>query len=223
MDMIYLYDITNRSEWDLSYSWGNHALAGYITSIKGLFSNLSNFTAYLTDAKWCAYNATSGLIECNVDVVVDTNTNCSGATCEVANTGTLDGYEAADLLDGGLYYYWDKTSATYDGDGASNYSNANALCAAEHADSAVCSLQNMLDTIRDKSPASTHANWSGTAWIIGGAPGYTADANDCLGLTSDDSTDYGRFWNFDEAATGDGMGWLTGCNQVKGFACCKKW
>jgi len=32
MNEIYTYTTTNRSLWDLAYGWGNHALAGYLTT-----------------------------------------------------------------------------------------------------------------------------------------------------------------------------------------------
>ncbi|RME52747.1 hypothetical protein D6783_03890 [Candidatus Woesearchaeota archaeon] len=52
-----------------------------------------------TDAKWCSYSSTTGYITCTVNPVTDTDTTCDGNTCNIANTGTLDGYEATDLLD----------------------------------------------------------------------------------------------------------------------------
>ena len=145
------------------------------------------------------------------------------ATVKVSNSSYSDDSNLLDGKDSGYYshsYYFNKTTNTYDGNDLGNYSEARDKCNNEFAGSHICTVNEILDTMMYKN-ASTLPEWSGTVWIIGGPPGYTADANDCLGWTSDDSLDYGRFWNFDEATTNDGMGWLTSCSQSKSLACCK--
>lgn len=53
----------------------------------------------LSDGKWCVYDLAGTEIDCNVEPVIDTDTTCDSSSCNVSNTGTLDGYEAAELLD----------------------------------------------------------------------------------------------------------------------------
>jgi len=61
---------------------------------------------------------------------------------------------------------------------------------------------------------------SKTLWINSGAPGYTANSNDCKGWSSITSPSgnraFGRVWNFD-----DNYGGLLDCKTGKKFACCK--
>lgn len=52
----------------------------------------------VTNAQWCRYNSGTGNITCDVAPVSDST--CDSSTCDVTNTGTLDGYEGADLLNG---------------------------------------------------------------------------------------------------------------------------
>jgi hypothetical protein len=140
-----------------------------------------------------------------------------------ANSFIGDGSGLTGIVGGGgaRSYFLNKTIATYDGNDLGNYTAVKNACASEFLGSHICTVNEILDTMMYKD-TSTITEWSGTAWIIGGPPGYTADANDCLGWTSSDNDDYGRFWNFDEVGTDDGMGWLTSCNQIKSLACCKE-
>jgi hypothetical protein len=57
------------------------------------------------------------------------------------------------------------------------------------------------------------------AWVAEGAPGYTANANDCSGWTNNTTTYLGAFWYF--IAGGGGNGSLINCSQLKPIACCK--
>jgi hypothetical protein len=149
------------------------------------------------------------------------NVNATGTI--YANSFIGDGSGLTGIVGGGgaRSYFLNKTIATYDGDDLGNYTAVKNACASEFLGSHICTVNEILDTMMYKD-TSTITEWSGTAWIIGGPPGYTADANDCLGWTSSDNDDYGRFWNFDEVGTDDGMGWLTSCNQIKSLACCKE-
>lgn len=184
------------------------------TAYNASWSSIQNDSYYLVSNPYSFYNSTTLSI-------TDTNasTACSGdevllgdGTC--TSSGDFGGDSRA--------YYWNMTLTTYDGNDLGNYSEANKACNDTYSFSHVCTVNEMLDTIAYKDHLSI-LNWSGTVWIVGGPPGYTADANDCLGWTSADGTDYGRFWNFDEATTDDGMGWLTSCSQSKSYACCKSW
>jgi len=57
-------------------------------------------------------------------------------------------------------------------------------------------------------------------WISSGPPGYTANANDCMGYTSAATSDYGAIW-VKLSANSDGYGSLRYCNQTSPFACCR--
>ena len=54
------------SNWNTAYGWGDHALAGY-------FTDISNFTGTLTNAKWCVYDSANTEIDCNVEPVIGDN------------------------------------------------------------------------------------------------------------------------------------------------------
>ena len=113
------------------------------------------------------------------------------------------------------------TTASYDGNDAGDYEAANDYCRAETvnftgtADHFVCTVENILFVINEDP---TVLPGSGGAWINGGPPGYTLNANDCQAW-SDNSTAYGRFWNF--ADGDDGTGFLSPCGESKPYACCK--
>ncbi|MFA5131422.1 MAG: hypothetical protein WC467_03265 [Patescibacteria group bacterium] len=118
---------------------------------------------------------------------------------------------------GGLATYSTSTALTYAGN-VGSYSAANALCAATVADTHVCTSEEILYTVNQGSGASIPL--TSTLWINNGPPAYTANANDCIGWTSNVSTDFGAVWN---RPTGyaDGFGSLNRCNVARKFACCK--
>ena len=116
------------------------------------------------------------------------------------------------------------TTATYDGNDAGDYDGASDYCRAETinftgtADSFVCSVADILSIIAD-DPTVLPA--TGGAWVNGGPPGFTANANDCLAWSDDASVAaaYGRWWNF---ADGDeGTGWMAPCDESKAYGCCE--
>jgi len=110
------------------------------------------------------------------------------------------------------------TTSSYDGNitnGSLNgYTAANAICASEYSGSHFCLKSEVLKTI-----ANGNYSFSGTAWFQNGPPGYTANADDCSGWTTDSSTYLGPFWNWD-ANSGAGKGALTNCAQSKQLMCC---
>lgn len=124
-----------------------------------------------------------------------------------ASGGSIAGY---------LYRF---TSSTYTGSIAygsdTGYKAANAICAADAAGTHICTPDEILMTIKEKGTTST-----ATAWIANGPPGYTANANDCVGMTANTVTYLGAFWSFDN--TTGGAGYLVNCSNVKPLACCKQ-
>lgn len=111
------------------------------------------------------------------------------------------------------------TSSSYDGDissgGDIGYVAANAICASEYPDSHFCLEVEVLKTI-----AAGNYSWAGTGWMAKGAPGYTANADDCSGWTTNSNTYLGPFWNWDANAQA-GRGALTNCAQTKPLFCCR--
>lgn len=117
--------------------------------------------------------------------------------------------------------YLNKTTATYSGAVTSGslvgYQAANDLCNLSFSNSTFCRSVDVMAYIAYNSlPASI---FTGTAWMANGPPGYTANANDCLGFTSAVNTYYGAFWEFN--VNGGGMGWLVNCASTKPLACCR--
>src|SRR3990167_8146896 len=97
---------------------------------------------------------------------------------------------------------------------AYGYTAANQICNNDIPGSHFCYEVEILNTIR------LNRTYTGTYWMIKGAPGYTAEANDCSGFTTNSTTSLGAFWNWD--SDGDaGQGKLTNCGQLKNLTCCK--
>lgn len=110
------------------------------------------------------------------------------------------------------------TSAQYDGNFSNSthtgYTRMHGQCDTEYEGSHMCFEVEVVNTI-----SIGNYSYSGTSWHIKGAPGFTANANDCQGWTNDDSTYLGAFWNW-EGNSAAGFGVLTNCAQTKVVACC---
>lgn len=166
----------------------------------------------------------------------------NGITWICATPSTAPTYTAGDYLTIGAD---NKISATHSGNcfgpvfqgvdanapssgGVGGYIGANARCASYGAGAHVCSTAEVLESIRctavpsgpQTAPIFTQ---TGFAWISNGPPGFTANANDCLGWTDgtgvlDGQPTYGAVWNFSPQG---GIGWLTSCASPNRFACCR--
>ena len=109
------------------------------------------------------------------------------------------------------------TPVAYNGN-QGGYTGANGKCNAVVSGSHVCTSYEILYTIN-----SGHADDmpSPAMWISNGPPGYTVNANDCLGWnTATGSGNYASIW---VKLTGynQGYGALSACNNPNPFACCK--
>jgi len=118
-------------------------------------------------------------------------------------------------------YFSTVTSNTYNGNnnGTAGYAQAHALCNAQLSGSHVCSVEEILNTIRDNKDMP-----SVDAWIFSGPPGYTAAANDCEARsTSSGSSKYGTYWQAPRPDAGypKGRGLLAFCNNSIRLACCR--
>jgi hypothetical protein len=112
------------------------------------------------------------------------------------------------------------TSVEYDGSFAtgtlSGYKAANDICDAEFPNSHFCRTYDILISVE----IGDTSNWDGTrSWVAEGPPGFTSDSNDCNGWTTNDSTKYGAWWEFD---TNGGKGWLIYCDYLRPLACCNR-
>lgn len=112
---------------------------------------------------------------------------------------------------------------------ANDYYAVDALCDAAYSGSHVCTSEEILRSISCSESGDPIRSVTGEiAWINGGPPGHTSNANDCVGWTNNGAScggdpalcAYGRYWSFD-TATG-GFGTMTSCNApgIK-FACCR--
>lgn len=119
----------------------------------------------------------------------------------------------------GIGTFFGTTTVTTNGSFATStlrgYQAGNNMCASKFSGSHFCSTEEIIHTIAVESIN----DFSGTAWVANGPPGYTANSNDCNGWTANVGTSLGAFWLFD--SNGGGAGWLTNCSVVKPIACCK--
>lgn len=163
---------------------------------EGIFVDINGSVGIGTDVPSSALEVTGSIIATEL---------CLGGNCQSswASDSTI---------------FYDVTNTSYDGN-MNGYSGANTHCSSEFEGTHLCSVQEILNTINSKNVSLIIA-WSGTAWIAGGPPGYTANANDCKGFTSNEGSNLGKFWDFDDT-TPEGMGWMTNCANSKPLACCK--
>lgn len=109
------------------------------------------------------------------------------------------------------------TAASFSGNivsgGSSGYAGANAACG---QGTHMCTPDEVLHTV---SCASATLPSGQSTWIANGAPSFTSPAaNDCAGWTSNSSSAYGSFWQFNGSSGGYGI--ATTCNLSLKIACC---
>lgn len=131
-----------------------------------------------------------------------------------ATKGYVD--SVINALPSGISSFVTSTPVAYNGS-RGGYSSANALCSALVAGSHVCTAEEILNTINSGATANIPIN--NTLWISNGPPGYTVNANDCIGWTDAASTSFAPVWV--KLASGDGFGALDRCNSTRRYACCK--
>ncbi|MEY4722748.1 MAG: hypothetical protein RLZZ324_261 [Candidatus Parcubacteria bacterium] len=103
-----------------------------------------------------------------------------------------------------------------------SYYGADNKCSTAYAGSHVCKPEEILESISCSvagDPIRTNGGIS--AWLDGGPPGFTANANDCIGWTDNTAGAYGRVWQFNNVTGGSGT--MTTCNAGGGlkYACCR--
>ncbi len=164
----------------------------------------------------------------NVGIGTTTPTEALDVVGNIAVSGTVDGVDVSDLyatvLAQSASVFVGKTTATYTGNlGVNGYKSGNALCAADHTGSHLCSQAEILYTIETVADLSTLTGWSGDVWMsTGGAKYSPADlpVNDCNGWTHGVGGTYlGSFWRTDTTTGGSGK--VSNCGVSFNLACCK--
>ena len=214
------------------YSDGNDAIWATTTSITALGTITTG--AWHGDVIEVAYGgtgattATGARANLDLDEVYKFAVNSTGTTGWLwQSDGDGRGHWVATSslgLDGGSGSEVSKlvgtTTSTFNGAFATStligYEAANNICSSEFSNSYFCRTYDILATIEQDDIS----NWTGSAWIAEGPPGYTSNSNDCKGWTSSSSVMLGAFWAFD--SDGGGMGWLTNCSGEKPIACCRR-
>lgn len=143
----------------------------------------------------------------------------AGQICDVNGNNC---YEVANNLSS---VFVGLTSLTYRGDFSTGsyrgYVAANKICQAQYLGSHFCTTDEILNTIQVKEADLTTLFIDGSyGWLAEGPPGFTANANDCVGWTSSSSVNtYGPFWIFNTSTGGEG--YLSPCGQQRNLSCCK--
>lgn len=117
-------------------------------------------------------------------------------------------------------YFVGLSNDSYTGDiraanASRGYPAANYICDDNYSGSHICTTDEIINSIVSQDISS----WTGTGWMAEGAPGFTANANDCVGLTDSTGSYLGAFWDFNNTTGGEG--WLTACNGTKQLTCCR--
>jgi hypothetical protein len=122
--------------------------------------------------------------------------------------------------------YYGVTTAAYYGNNvifgtgyatSTGYIAANDICNNSWTGTHVCTTGEILNTINTRNPMPTES----IVWIFNGPPGYTVEANDCDGRSSNRSTSYGAVWQASTTTWKNGRGMITACSSYNKFACCK--
>lgn len=148
----------------------------------------------------------------------------AGDLLSVLNTGSdASAFTGETKIGGNLFVkgckgskYLGKTTATFDGQQGGYATVNNDRCKVQFSnatDAHLCATAEILNSIN--CGVLTAQAGGGYAWIANGPPGYLAQANDCKGWQSKESTVYGTIWNLDQ-----NRGELTSCNTQRSFACC---
>jgi len=121
-----------------------------------------------------------------------------------------------DLSFGFFFNYTNvKTTGNITNGTLNGYFAANAICDAEYPGTHMCQMYDILNTINTNRSIS---NFGATFRVSEGAPGFTANANDCDGWKSATSSALGSIWVGD--TTNGGSGSLVACNAERAIGCC---
>jgi hypothetical protein len=229
-----ILDISDNNKFHLNdanlFSF-NQTVTGAWTFVNALFSgDLNNFAGQanifdLNIGNKVTSNGTSyPFSDLNKNVI----TECSGDTNSVLNnvgdcinlSGMSSGGGGDDVNSFGKLVGLTSSAITPDLNygGFAGYKAANYLCDDNFSGSYLCTIEEIILTVRTEDLTSYEGE---TAWAAEGAPGYTSNSNDCAGYTTKDTSPLGSFYNFTSMAFNGGKGSLTACSGSKKLACCK--
>ena len=118
----------------------------------------------------------------------------------------------------GVSSFLNYTPGTYNGSlvsaGAVGYEAGTLLCNSAYSGSHMCTMD---EVIRQQNNGE-YDNFTATFWVSEGAPGFTANANDCIGWKGDTATFLGAIWVGNVVDGGNGA--LTACNNKRALGCC---
>lgn len=153
------------------------------------------------------------------------NANITGNTTVGGTSLTVNGTEVC-LADGtncqnvslGFFVNFTstKTTGNITNSTLNGYQAANTICDTEFPGTHMCQMHEILNTINDNRSI---AGFGATFRASEGAPGFTANANDCDGWKTADGTALGSIWVGDTDNGGSGS--LVACNANRAIGCCK--
>jgi hypothetical protein len=180
---------------------GNLSIVNSTTPALWIQQNGTGWLANLTSTE---NNATFGINGSGCIVFPDGSTQC------IAGGGA------------GMGNFVNSTPGIYNGSitagGFAGYKAANFVCDSNFTASHWCTTDEILATIVAKN-VSAILQWAGFGWVAEGPPGFTANANDCIGMKNNSNLVLGAFWIFNQTTGGEG--WLTPCSSSYPLTCCR--
>lgn len=154
--------------------------------------------------------------------IVDTNasTICSGDEVLLGNGSctSSSGFGGGATLNDGLFinYTLTKTTGNITNGSLVGYTAADEICNVEvESGSHMCQMFEIINSVRLKGVS----NFTATFRVSEGAPGFTTNANDCVGWRDDTGTFLGSIWVGNNINGGQGA--LVSCDASRSIACCK--
>lgn len=154
------------------------------------------------------------------DLNVTGNITVQGLSLTVNGTEVClsDGTNCQDTTSLGFFanHTSTKTTGNITSGSLNGYLAANAICNAQYPGTHMCQMHEILNTINANK---TLTNFTDTFRVSEGAPGFTANANDCDGWKSEDGSSLGSIWIGN--TTNGGSGSLVACNAERAIGCCQ--
>lgn len=147
------------------------------------------------------------------DVCLSNGTNCNITTDDLTAGG-------GGSSNSGLFWNFTslKTTGNITNGTLLGYAGANDICASEYTGSHMCAMHEIMNSINVNN---SFANFTDTFRVSEGAPGFTANADDCDGWKSPDTTFLGSIWVSSPSDIQNvGSGALVSCSAERAIGCC---
>ncbi len=202
----------------------NGGLADFIVFTKGIAIqapfNLSVSGSIALDG--VIGNATDDFTLADFLLNTDTNatTQCSGGELPLGNGSCIDssGFGGGGAANNdGLFinYTQTRTTGNISNGALVGYTAGDKFCNDEVATgSHMCQMFEVINSVRLRG----FNNFTATFRASEGAPGFTTNANDCVGWRDDDGTFLGSIWVGNNVNGGQGA--LVGCDVERAIGCC---